>query len=172
MQHTLLIYRLKTIKSLHQPSRIMLSNEINKFLANEKHFMGCYPCDSLPPFPKQFPRSLIVNTDSVQRPGDHWVGLVFTEEKCFYFDSFGVGILEVDIWRYVNNRYETFIHSVAEIQSIESEKCGEFCIGFVLHVKSIKSYEKYIKKFHLKNTMLNDFEIEQCLRGYLRKYKT
>ena len=147
----------------------MLSNEIKKFLAKEKHFMGCYPCDKLPTFPKKLPRSLIVNTDSVQRPGDHWVALVFTEKECFYFDSFGVGILEIDIWRYVQNKYTSFIHSVVEIQSIKSKKCAEFCIGFVLYVKSIKSYENYIKKFHFEKPMLNDLEITRCLRGYLRK---
>ena len=75
----------------------MNSLQIEKLLAADDKFLGCFPHDMLPPFPKQFPRSLIINTDDSSKPGDHWVGLVLNKDKCFYFDSYGLPILQKNI---------------------------------------------------------------------------
>ena len=75
----------------------MNSFEIEKLLERDMRFLGCFPHDKLPSFPKQFPRSLIINTDDSTRLGDHWVGVILNKDKCFYFDSYGVPILDKNI---------------------------------------------------------------------------
>ena len=87
----------------------MNSFEIEKLLERDKRFLGCFPHDKLPSFPKQFPRSLIINTDDSTRLGDHWVGVILNKDKCFYFDSYGVPILDKNIIDFLKNRYSTAI---------------------------------------------------------------
>ena len=127
--------------------------------------MGCYPCDKLPPFPKELPRSLIINTDNINQSGEHWVALIFTINKAFFFDSYGVGVLENNILKYIEQGYSSYIHSVKEIQAVNSEKCGHFCIGFITKVNSVKTYANYLKEFSLRNKMRNDLKIDKILGG-------
>lgn len=149
---------------------MMLSSiDIQSYLLHHKSFMGCFPCNRLPPFPSQLPKSLIVNSDNIQDSGDHWVGLILTPKKCFYFDSFGVGILENNINKFIERKYKTYIHSIKEIQAIESEKCGEFCMGFVLQVKNVKTYKKFLTQFNHRRLKKNDEKIRHFLRRYLRQ---
>ena len=68
---------------------MLLSTSIENYLEHEKHFLGCFPCNMFPPFPQQFPKAMIINTDEFSKPGDHWLGIVLTKKKCYYFDYFG-----------------------------------------------------------------------------------
>ena len=156
------------------------SEQIQKYLIYENDFLGCYPCDSLPPFPKQLPKTLIVNTDNSSESGSHWVGLVLMKHYCFYFDSYGVGILEANILNYIREHYLSYIYSVKEIQAIRSEKCGQFCISFVMCVRSIRDYNIFLNKFDgdKDNLSQNDVVINRMMkkkifrkqiRGYLRR---
>ena len=72
----------------------MWSTEIENILKTSKNFLGCFPLDELPYFPQRFPATLIVNTDTSIGNGDHWLALVLQKDKCFYFDSFGLPIVE------------------------------------------------------------------------------
>ena len=66
----------------------MWSTEIENILKTSKKFLGCFPLDELPYFPRRLPASLIVNTDTSIAKGDHWLALILQKDKCFYFDSF------------------------------------------------------------------------------------
>lgn len=148
------------------------SLDIKNLLLNHKTFMGCYPCNRLPPFPKkQLPRSLIVNTDQSHESGNHWIAMILTRKNCLYFDSFGVGVLESDILKFIEEGYNSYIHSVKEIQAINSEKCGQFCVGFILQVTNVKTYASFLKDFTSKNKMENDVKVNQFLKAYLRGRK-
>jgi hypothetical protein len=35
-------------------------------------FLGCFPSDRLPPFPTEFPKHMIINTQGSSLPGQHW----------------------------------------------------------------------------------------------------
>ena len=48
----------------------MWSTEIEGILQRTKHFLGCFPIDELPPFPKKVPATLINNTASAATTGD------------------------------------------------------------------------------------------------------
>ena len=129
------------------------SNEIESFLKS-KDFLGCYPLDRLPPFPKKLPKSMIINTHISNKTGEHWVALVLTKQKCLYFDSFGWFIIEGNILRYLKPYYKTITYSDMCIQDSLSDKCGEFCIAFIQNVKNVPSYNRFLSKFdsnYLKN---------------------
>ena len=127
------------------------------------HFLGCFPLDQLPDFPTQFPISCIVNTQTSTKVGEHWVALILTKKHCFYFDSFGLPIVNQNILQYLNPYYDIVRYSTECIQHVESSKCGEFCIVFVVQVKNKRTYEKFISQFNLENVKENDILIEKCV---------
>jgi hypothetical protein len=76
---------------------LMSASNIEYVLKNRNDFLGCFPFDRLPPFPTKFPKSIIIITDKSSQPGKHGLALVLTEKKCYYFDSFGLPIIEENI---------------------------------------------------------------------------
>ena len=144
----------------------MNSSEIEKILADDDQFLGCFPLDMLPAFPNQFPRSMIINTDVASMPGEHWLGLVLGKYKCFYFDSFGLPILDENIKSFLKKRYNSACVSDKCIQATSSELCGKFTIAFVTYVRSVSQYNKFLSIFDNKNLQKNDEKIlrlfEKC----------
>ena len=129
------------------------SNAIESFLKS-KDFLGCYPLDRLPPFPKKLPKSMIINTHTSNKTGEHWLALVLTKQKCLYFDSFGWSIIEGNILRYLKPYYKTITYSDMCIQDSLSDRCREFCIAFIQNFKNVPSYNRFLSKFdsnYLKN---------------------
>ena len=59
------------------------SIEIENYLKDQKGFLGCFASDDLPSFPKKLPASLIINTHKKNQPGEHWLAIVLTKQKCF-----------------------------------------------------------------------------------------
>ena len=132
------------------------SIDIENYLKDQRGFLGCFACNDLPPFPKKFPVSMIINTQRKSQPGEHWLALVLTKSKCLYFDSFGVGITEETIVSYLQQKYEKVTVNNECIQHFTSASCGLFCIAFVKNVNNKISFEKFISKFSLFNLLKND----------------
>ena len=132
------------------------SIEIENYLKDQKGFLGCFACNDLPPLPTKFPISMIINTDRKNQAGEHWLGLILTKTKCFYFDSFGAPVLEESIVSYLQQKYEKVTINNECIQHYYSESCGLFCIAFIKHVKSKLGFEEFISKFNLLHLLKND----------------
>ena len=132
------------------------SIEIENYLKNQKGFLGCFAYNDLPPIPKILPASMIINTHRKNQPGEHWLALVLTKTKCFYFDSFGAPILEEMIVSYLQLKYKKVTVNNECIQHFTSASCGLFCIAFIKNVNSKSSFEKFISKFNLFNLLTND----------------
>ena len=132
------------------------SIEIENYLKDQKGFLGCFACNDLPPFPTKFPISMIINTHRKNQAGEHWLGLILTKSKCFYFDSFGAPILEETIVSYLQEKYEKVTINNECIQHLYSESCGLYCIAFVKNVRSKTSFETFISKFNLLDLLKND----------------
>lgn len=142
----------------------MLSSQIIDKLKNINSFMGCYPKDKLPKkFPKVLPKTIVINTGISSTNGEHWVALLLLKKICFYFDSFGLNILDTDILNFVGKKYKKYSFNQICIQHYESKKCGEFCIGFIKTVKNKSDFRNFIHKFDFKNLKSNDQKIENIL---------
>ena len=141
----------------------MWSTEIENILITSKNFLGCFPLDELPYFPQRLPASLIVNTDTSTQNGDHWLALVLGKNKCFYFDSFGLPVVEKYLLDYLEPYYNTVTYSDVCIQHVQSNKCGKFCILFVKNVKNKTTYDKFLSNFNHENLQENDAIVEQWM---------
>ena len=137
------------------------SNAIESFFKS-KDFLGCYPLNRLPPFPKKLPKSMIINTHTSNKTGEHWLALVLTKQKCLYFDSFGWSIIEGNILRYLKPYYKTITYSDMCIQDSFSDKCEEFCIAFIHNVKNLPSYNRFLSKVD-SNYLKNNDKMVVCL---------
>lgn len=135
-------------------------------------FIGVYSRNTLPNFNhKNLPISLIVNTDSNNLPGVHWIAIIIHRNHfAEVFDSFGnfpnsffVNWLNFNCLGWTYNKYI--------VQNPFSLSCGLFCMyflyqrshmhilnfnNFIIHVFNIINYvenEQHINNF-FKNTIM------------------
>ena len=132
-------------------------------MAEDDNFLGWFPKDKLPIFPKRFPKSLIIKKDDSSKPGDHWVALVLFKTKCFYFDSISLPIVDLSILRFLKP-YKKVTYSSACIQDVASNQCGQFCIAFIKNVRSKISYSKFVSMFNAVNLKYNDYIVNSSLK--------
>ena len=135
---------------------LRVSTHINYLLSKVTEFLGCFSRNQLPPFPETFPKSMIINTGHSSGPGIHWVAMILLADKCLYFDPFGVSIVETDILDYVQSRYQSVDYSNTCIQHVKSNKCGAFCVSFILSVKNKNDFKKFIDHFNATLLKQND----------------
>ena len=124
--------------------------EVNDWLKDGKHFIGCFAKESLPAFPSSFPKSMIVKCDN------HFVGIVLLRKQCLYFDSYGEKIIDRELIEYLYPYYEYVIFSSNVIQHERSKNCGKFCALFVQLVIDKNSFMQFINLFNLHFKILND----------------
>ena len=144
---------------------LRVSTHIDFSLSKVPEFLGCFSRNQLPPFPKTFPKSIIINTGHSSGPGIHWVAMILLADECLYFDPFGVSIVETEILDYVKLRYQSFSYSNTCIQGVKSNKCGAFCVSFILSVKNKNDYIKFIAHFNAPLLKHND----KILKRYFTK---
>ena len=145
----------------------MDSSTINKIMRKDKDFIGCFAFDNLPKIPAKFPAKFIINTGAAKTDGEHWVAVLMNSKECFYFDSFGLPIINVELLEYIKNKYKSVIYSEVCIQHHLSNMCGPFCIYFLSMVKTKESYRKFINSFSHNDLLVNDKRMEK----YLNKVK-
>lgn len=75
----------------------------------------------------------IVNLDSINGPGSHWVAYKRKNNQVIYFDSFGNLHPPVELLKYFNsNGLCTILYNYDNYQSFNSIVCGHLCLKFLL----------------------------------------
>ena len=163
--------KLPKLRTINDPNYLRSGSNIEYILQNRKEFLGCFPSDNLPPFPTQFPKSMIINTDKATEAGEHWLGLVLTEKKCFYFDPFGLPIIEQSIRDYLRLFYPSkkIIYSNNCIQHVTSTFCGAYCVCFILWVKNKVTFNNFFNHFKNYNLLANDKELQNIVKDMVFK---
>ena len=147
----------------------MLTNDdLEKIAKNyDVKLKGIFMKDKLTNLPIE-DGNYIINMDNSTGIGTHWTALFVSENKAIYFDSFGC-VPPQNVIDFVKQRkniklgYNNFI-----MQDLESEKCGFYCIAFLLFLNRSKNKDIYkatndfIKMFH-NDTLEND----EILKNYL-----
>lgn len=133
------------------------ASTINTWLKHQDHFMGCFKSSSLPPFPKSFPQSLIININENENVG-HFVAILLQRDYVIYFDSFGFKHILKNIKQYLKSFYNNvkLYSCIFPLQHDRSVKCAHFCTVFILHVKSLKDFKQYLNIFSRNNLWKND----------------
>lgn len=123
-----------------------------------KNFIGVYPCDLFPRIRKRN-YSVIFNTGDSSTSGEHFVAIYVTHKSIYYFDSFGNKPTDVNIKAFIckikKNRPVYYWNR--QIQHVQSNYCGLFCIGFLLYKHM--NIRKFPNIFHQNNLHLNNQRI-------------
>ena len=127
----------------HAPSRAM--------------FLCVYSRRNLPSHIKSYPASLIINTDTRNLPGKHWVAIYINKRKRGeYFDSFGrPPSMDISSWL---NRYCVHWHSVNTNKVLQhpfSSLCGAYTLFYVNERPLVRSAMTLLRQF-TRNLWQND----------------
>lgn len=123
------------------------------------NFIGVFAADEIPIQcgKLNYPLGFIVNTDPSNEPGTHWVAFYFYNVSMYeFFDSFAL-----PIEMYPSIFKEIQFHSCLEtcpypIQPIHSNRCGNFCIYFILSKAKGYNFHQIISNFSPDLLNLND----------------
>ena len=72
----------------------MWKSEIEEIMRHDDTFLGCHHHNRLPNINGRKNSGIIINTGDSSTIGEHWVAIKMTEQSCFYFDLFGLEIIE------------------------------------------------------------------------------
>ncbi len=130
-------FREKSLQKLKPLSNIDLEK-----LAKElriKNFRGVFMRDTLPQKIKE-KECGIVNLDSVENEGTHWVCYYKNRNNKYYFDSFGLDP-PFEIKNYLG---ENVLMSTFQIQKLGSNYCGHLCLKVLYELNNGNSFEELI----------------------------
>jgi len=112
------------------PSHALSDQEIKYYIkaANIKRFRGVFMRDTLPSKPKIFEK-LILNLDSNDGLGTHWVCMIKNNNIVQYYDSFGNLPPPKELIHYLKN-CNIYFNRVCD-QKENTVVCGHLCILFL-----------------------------------------
>jgi hypothetical protein len=133
----------------------MNTKQINNHFKKYDCYIGTFSCDRLPnTLISKRPIALIMNTDPVTKPGQHWVAIYI--DKCNdaeYFDSFDFPPLNKEVYEFMTNqRVNSLTYNRKQIQDITTTTCGHHCVIFIkLRCHDITLREILFLNFNDKN---------------------
>ena len=115
----------------------------------------------------QYPSAFIVNTDSCDEPGTHWVAFYFeSENKAQFFDSYGSppALLSKNFPMFLkNNCWDNITYNQKCLQGLDSKVCGEYCMHYILQRCRGFSSEHVINCQFTENSVINDHLVVQYM---------
>ena len=111
------------------------------------------------------PLAVVINTDPVHKPGEHWVCMYFKGNEGYFFDSFGRHPRKIHkCWEKYMERHAPmrWTYNTKAVQPKSSPNCAYYCIKVLkaldkgekfrsvllkLNERTIKHYKVALKKF-------------------------
>lgn len=152
--------------------------EINKILSRNpitaKYYLGCFASDQLTNFYNfnfSHPQCFVVNFDSSNSEGTHWVALYSSNPNDIeYYDSLGIWPPpSTDLFNYLA-QFAHLRYSKYQFQSHLSNACGKHAIFFLYNRCRGISFEKILKILY-KNYRNADNFVTHFLREVIFKGK-
>ena len=133
-------------------------------------FSGVYACDELTSIEvNEYPKLFVVNTDSMELPGAHWIAIYFNEQmKGEFFDSYGKHPIHYNkhFLDFMNRIAVEWKHNKIQLQSAFSTVCGRYCIYFLYHRCRKRTMSSTVNSF-VNDKLRNDQLVYDFVR---RKY--
>ena len=122
-------------------------NQIMKSYPNSKNvFLGTFALDEIPIKIMTYPACMIINNQSKNRPGEHWLAIYFDQlKRATFFDSYGFSPEYYKLEYFLKRNSKSFIINKIIFQSYFSKYCGYYCVFFLIFM--CKKYS--LKKFQL-----------------------
>ena len=106
---------------------------LNGDSATQKAFLGVFPIDDLPFSLPSYPAIFVVNTQSHNLPGEHWIAIFIDQQRRGeVFDSLALPP-SLLLTQWMNRFCRSWRRNHFSYQHPFSAACGSFVIYFVLH---------------------------------------
>ena len=118
------------------------------------------------PIKSCYPSAYIVNTDTRNKPGTHWVGMYIDKHgHCEYFDSYGLKPWQKNHREFLARCCKRYTYNQLEMQAYDSTVCGQYCAVFIACMSRGYSMNKFQNLFSdINNPKLNDLLITRKFR--------
>ena len=111
--------------------RELNNQQIDEYYKNESRYGGCFSTDILNKMGKNQSKFYILNLDSSDGPGTHFVLLYMCDKDVgIYFDSYGLSPSE-QVVKYLKKYRTHNIRNIGGIQHLKSSACGFYCLFLV-----------------------------------------
>ena len=105
----------------------------NLFLPSE--FLGVFASNKLPRTVGPFHHTgLIINLDTANLPGSHWVAIFARNNEAYYFDPLAYQPPQ-QIAAWLSRNFERWKTNTRQVQPMNSSYCGYFCLHFLFLAK-------------------------------------
>jgi hypothetical protein len=119
------------------------------------NYLGTFPCDIQPDVSGLKSFSLVFNESKHDEAGSHFVSVYASEKEVFYFDSMSLNLENDYIKMFVFSCGKPVVQSETQIQSLDSNFCGFFCICFLMYMSLGLPYDDFYRCFSC-DLKLND----------------
>lgn len=123
--------------------------------ATRHAFGGVYSISQLPSAVHHYPYLMIVNTQSHNLPGEHWLSIFISKDRMGeVFDSFALPLSNMLI-RWLNRFTKRWRVNHLTVQHPLSATCGSFALYYVLN--RLKKEMTFSKTFHKNESRVHVF---------------
>lgn len=146
----------------------MNGGEIDKVLSNnqntKKKFLGVYAKDQLPKYAHR--GYYVINLDTSDKPGSHWVALEINKKGAIFFDSYGLKPKDVYILRFLKGK--KIKYNQKHVQHPLSTTCGQWCIYFIWRRSTNWTLQEMLRAFFPKRFLTNDHVLNIVLKSHFK----
>ena len=144
------------------------------YLARQDHYLepifrGVFASDQLPKEKDVRPRSAyIVNVDTHDKPGSHWISIFVEKDQCQVFDSYGLPIKWYKPSPFVKwtfKHYNDVSSNKGQLQATDSNTCGHYAFFYLFARARGKTLNAFIDQFENRQYVDNDHKIGEKLRN-------
>ena len=156
----------KKFEQIKEKKEGLTAQYITSSLSCEPNFIGCFAENELTSvFITSFPAYLIVNVDSSEMEGSHWITIGIFKETIEIFDPLGFNLFN---WNRVPCDFFRFLHRMSvsrhvlispRIQSDDSSLCGFYAIFYIIQ-RQFMSFSNINNCFNLVNPSVNDSRLQ------------
>ena len=100
-----------------------------------QYLRGVFPSDRLPPV-NRYPQAFIINSDTSDQSGTHWLACYFDQDKrAEFFDSFGQAPAAYGHYfkTFIDDNSVSCTYNTTCLQSMNTTVCGQYCIFYLVH---------------------------------------
>ena len=127
-------------------------------------FTGVFPRDRIPTI-TQFPCCFILNSDSSNQPGSHWLAIYLPNDCCLeFFDSYALPP------SFYGFSFTSTISNNKLLQSNSSNVCGQYCIFYLIQRSRGYSMRDIQNMFCLDSNW-NDMRVANFVQKYFQHPK-
>lgn len=151
---------------------LQISSILKSFPSSSRAIKGVLARDQFIQQKITYPSLFVCNTDNSDQPGTHWVAIYFsTDQKCEYFDSYGILPLFDDVMHKLLSIDSNFKYNSFTLQSLDTNVCGMYCIIYTVMRTKGYTLKSIIQMLLLPKTSYErDSILEYFLKSYLSEF--